>query len=324
MKLTTISKIGLFFLFLIIFSSCRKAGEEIMEKVGKTISKETVETSIETGAKFVTKSLTKKEIEFTLIKNGCNKNVVKNVVKHLSNKEASLLVSELKMNNANMLKFNKNPDLVQAYQKLFKSESYRSNINYLNQTENWIKNGSQGELIIKIQSSNVEKKLLNTVQNDIPFIKKIIKNEGITLSGVFPDFRKYTIYKAPELENVFLKSSDKTQFSISRANLRKEYEKSSSKIEDLLMAQNKRFAENGGIFSKSAGRYITDPQEMLEIQIKDIIQIKSGNQQERIFGFVWHHNESNGIIDLVAYDKHNSVKHIGGRNIWAGGSIARK
>ena len=35
-----------------------------------------------------------------------------------------------------------NPDLVIAYKKLITSESRRTNINYLYQTENWIKNGS--------------------------------------------------------------------------------------------------------------------------------------------------------------------------------------
>lgn len=63
---------------------------------------------------------------------------------------------------------------------------------------------------------------------------------------------------------------------------------------------------------------------MLEKQKKDILQLNYGIQQERILGFVWHYNENVGIIDLVAYDKHNSVKHIGGRNIWGGGFLARR
>lgn len=309
-------------LLLIILPGCKKAGEEVIENIGKKITKEGIETSTEAATKGIIKSLTKKEIEYAIIENGLSKDVLKTISKHLSNQEASLFINESKIIKSSITKFNNNPDLIIAYKKLFKSESHRTNIVYLDQTENWIKNGSKGLLILKIQSSNVENKLIGKVQNDIPFIERIVRSEGLTFSGFFPDFIKYNIYSAPKLESVFLKSSDKIQFSICRANFRKEFEQNPKKIEKLLMIQNKRFAANGGILSK--GRYITDPQEMLKKQIKDIKQIHSGNQKERIFGFEWHHNENNGIIDLIAYDKHNSVKHIGGRNIWGGGSVARK
>lgn len=322
MKLLHYQKLVITLLFLIILSSCKKAGEEVIETVGKTIARETVETSIEAGTTAVIKSLTKKEIEYAVIEKGLNKAILKNVLENLSNQEASLFLNESKFFKSNITKFNNNPDLIIAYKKLINSESHRTNISYLYQTENWIKKGSNGELILKVQSSNVEKKLLGKVQNDIPFIERIIHSEGLTFSGFFPDFSKYKIYSAPNLESVFLKSSDKVQFSICRANLRKEYLLDKNKIEKLLMIQNKRFAANGGVLSK--GRLITDPKEMLEMQIRDIKQVNSGGQQERIFGFVWHHNEEVGVIDLVAYDKHNTVKHIGGRNIWGGGSIARK
>jgi hypothetical protein len=322
MKFLESQKLKFALLFLIIFFSCKKASEEVIETVGKTIAKETVETSVQAGTKAVIKSLTKEEIKDAIIKNGLNKNVLKNVLKNLSNDEAKLFINESKIFKSGVTKFNKNPDLVLAYKKLINSESHRTNISYLYQTENWIKNGSQDELILKVQSSNIEKKLIGKVQSDIPFIERIVHSEGLTFSGFFPDFSKYNIYSAPKLESVFLKSSDKVQFSICRANLKKEYLQNPKKIEELLMIQNKRFAANGGILSK--GRYITDPQEMLDKQIKDIRQVNSGSQQERIFGFVWHHNENDGIIDLIAYDKHNTVKHIGGRNIWGGGSIARK
>ena len=324
MELLQSQKFAYILLLLIILSGCKKAGVEVIENIGKTVAKETIETSAEVGTKAIIKSLTKEEIKYAVIENGFNKDVLKNVLKKLTNKEASLFVTESKKFSSSFSKFNNNPDLVIAYKKLITSESRRTNINYLYQTENWIKNGSQGKLILKVQSSNVEKKLIGKVQNDIPFIERILHSEGLTLSGFFPDFSKYNIYSAPKLEFVFLKSSDKVQFSICRANLRKEYKLNEKKIVELLMIQNKRFAANGGIFSKSEGRYITDPLEMLKMQKRDIEQIKSGGQKERIFGFVWHHNENDGIIDLIAYDKHNSVSHIGGRNIWGGGSISRR
>lgn len=315
-------KLVFIIILLIFLAGCKKAGEEVIENIGKKISKEGIETSAEEGTKRVIKSLTRKEIEYALIENGFNKDVLKNISKHLSNQEGSIFVKDSKIFTSIISKFNKTPDLVIAYKKLINSPSHRSNLNYLYQTENWIRNGSKGKLILKVQSSNVEKKLLDKVQNDIPFIKKIIQFEGLNFSIIVPDFSKYKVYSAPPLESVFFKSSDKFQFELCRANLRKEYLKNPKKIEELLMIQNKRFAENGGIMSE--GKNITDPLEMLEKQIQDILQEKSGKQQGRVFGFVWHHNEEVGVIDLVAYDKHNTVKHIGGRNIWGGGSIARR
>ena len=321
MKSLQSHKLTLVVLILIIFFGCKKAGEEVVEKIGKKIANETIVTSAEVGTKSVIKSLTKKEIESILIKEGFNSNVLKNVLKKLTPEEATLFVNDREILKLNITKLNNNPDLVIAYKKLINSESHRSNIIYLSQTENWIKNGSKEELILQVQSSNVQKKLLGSVKNDIPYIKKVVRFERLNLSVIVPDFTKYRVF-TNKIETVFLKSPDKIQFEICRANLRREYLQNPKKIEGLLMVQNKRFAANGGVIFE--GRNITDPLEMLEKQKSDILQKNSGKQQARIFGFVWHHNEDVGIIDLVAYDKHKSVEHIGGRNIWGGGSAARK
>lgn len=321
MKLLQSQRLTFALLSLIIFIGCKKPGEEVIEAVGKRIGKETVETSVAGGTKAVIKSLTKEEIKYAIVENGLNENVLKTVLKNLSNVEAKLFVNESKFLKSNITKFNKDPELVIAYKKLINWESHRTNISYLNQTENWIKNGSKGELTLNVQSSNVEKELLGKVKNEIVYIKKVVRFEGLNLSVIVPDFSKYKVF-SHEIETVFFKSPDKIQFEICRANMRKKYLQNPKQIEELLMIQNKRFAANGGILAN--GKLITDPLEMLEKQKKDILQKNSGKQQGRIFGFVWHHNEEVGIIDLVAYDKHESVSHIGGRSIWGGGAAARK
>lgn len=302
---------------LIPFSSCKKTGKETIEHIGKKVSIDVIETP----SKTVIKEFTKKEIEYTLASNGLNNLVSNKVIKILSNNEASIFIDDLKKLKSNVSQINNNPDLIVAYKKIFISESHRTNISYLFQTENWIKNGSKGDLILNVPH-NINKNLLGQKLNEVKFIPKTIPFEGLKLSVIVPDFTKFKIYTSPPLNPVFYKSSDKIQFRICRANLRKDYLQNPKKIEKALMIQNERFAANGGIFSD--GKYITDPLEMLEKQKKDILQLNSGIQQERILGFVWHHNENVGIIDLVAYDKHNSVKHIGGRNIWGGGSLARR
>ena len=69
---------------------------------------------------------------------------------------------------------------------------------------------------------------------------------------------------------------------------------------------------------------ILNEREMLDKQIKDILQENSGIQKGRIFGFTWHHNEATGRMDLVDYNIHKEVKHLGGNYIWGGGSSTRK
>ncbi|MFH7002098.1 HNH endonuclease [Flavobacterium bizetiae] len=308
-------------LCLIPFSSCKKTGKETIENIGKKVSIDLIETSAKTETKTAIKALTKKEIEYTLINNGFNNLVSNKILKNLSNKEAAIFVDDLKKLKSNVTQINNNPDLIIAYKKLFRSESHRTNISYLFQTENWIKKGRKDDLILEVPH-NINKKLLGEKLNEVKFIQKIISFEGLKLSVIVPDFSKFKIYTSPPLNPVFYKSSDKIQFSICRANLRKEYLQNPKKIEKMLMIQNERFAANGGLMSE--GKLITSPDEMLQKQINDIRQIRPGKQQERIFGFVWHHNENVGIMDLIADDKHNSVKHIGGRNIWGGGSIARR
>lgn len=321
MNILQLYKLTSIILLLIFLSGCKKASVEVIENIGKTITKESIGITAEAGTKSALKSFTKKEIEHTLIENGLNTNVINNVFKHLSNDEIRLLINESSIFKSIFINFNSRPDLVLAYKKLINNENARTNISYLFQTENWIKKGSKGDLVLEVPN-NINKKFLGQEVEGVKFVKKIIKFEGLNFTIVVPDFNKFKVFSAPPLESVFLKSSDKIQFEISKLKLRKEYLNNPKKIEELLMVQNKRFAENGGVFFE--GRNIIDPLEMLEIQKKDILQDNLGKQQGRIFGFVWHHNENVGVIDLVAYDIHEKVKHIGGKSIWGGGFLARK
>jgi hypothetical protein len=63
---------------------------------------------------------------------------------------------------------------------------------------------------------------------------------------------------------------------------------------------------------------IPNQEEILEKQIKDIIN-PSSLTKGRIFGYVWHHNENKGIIELISKDVHEFNKHTGGNKIWGEG-----
>ncbi|PKH69303.1 hypothetical protein CXF59_00030 [Flavobacterium sp. ALD4] len=57
--------------------------------------------------------------------------------------------------------------------------------------------------------------------------------------------------------------------------------------------------------------------EILAKQLKDISN-SSSNNQGRIFGYIWHHSEKPGIIQLIRKDVHEFNRHTGGNAIWGG------
>lgn len=61
-----------------------------------------------------------------------------------------------------------------------------------------------------------------------------------------------------------------------------------------------------------------NPEEILEKQVADIMK-PNGSTQSRVFGYVWHHNENVGVLELVAKDIHEFNKHKGGNYIWGNG-----
>lgn len=59
-------------------------------------------------------------------------------------------------------------------------------------------------------------------------------------------------------------------------------------------------------------------EEILEKQISDIMK-PNGNTQSRVFGYVWHHNENVGVMELVSKNIHEFNRHTGGNYIWGNG-----
>lgn len=60
---------------------------------------------------------------------------------------------------------------------------------------------------------------------------------------------------------------------------------------------------------------IFNQDEIIEKQIADIMK-PNGGSQSRVFGYVWHHNENIGVMELVAKDIHEFNRHTGGNYIW--------
>ncbi|MCU4787076.1 MULTISPECIES: HNH endonuclease [Bacillus] len=120
----------------------------------------------------------------------------------------------------------------------------------------------------------------------VPFEKKIIElPSGEILEGVFPEFP--VTYEVQLDEQQYL-DSDARQFKTAIGKLAQDIENNP----DL----QKKFTP-----------------EQLE-------QIKYGETPD---GYVWHHSEQPGVLQLVDKDLHDKSGHTGGRNLWGGGTEHR-
>lgn len=116
--------------------------------------------------------------------------------------------------------------------------------------------------------------------------KRIKYSDGTRIVGVFPKFdSKYEI----KLEKKLYKGSREEHFAYCNKRLKEAIENDSN--------LRKQFTDS---------------------QIEEIMTgIKSGAPS----GYTWHHNEREGIMELVDAEMHNKVAHTGGFSIWGAGSL---
>ncbi|MEW4309218.1 HNH endonuclease [Rossellomorea marisflavi] len=110
---------------------------------------------------------------------------------------------------------------------------------------------------------------------------EVTLSDGTVVEGVFPNFP--TVFEG-KLQEVNYHDSDAKHFKEANSQLQLEIERNpSSKVE---------FTED------------------------QIAQIEAGDTPE---GYVWHHSEEPGVLQLVDSDLHAQTGHTGGRSIWGGG-----
>lgn len=120
---------------------------------------------------------------------------------------------------------------------------------------------------------------------DVPYKRKTVDLLGTKIEGVFPEFKwKYETV----LPDTLIIAKDKSQF-----------EHCNSQLKD---AVNK------------------NPELRKQFSERQLEQIEKGITPS---GFIWHHNENRGVMQLVEADKHINSNHTGGKAIWGGGSKER-
>lgn len=119
----------------------------------------------------------------------------------------------------------------------------------------------------------------------VPFERKYLEySDGRLLEGVFPEFDSFSDIQLPE--SLYKESFD---------NQKK-----------FLIDELKRLTDT------TTG----DKSIMKRFSVEELADIQKGILPE---GFVWHHNEKEGLMQLVDFATHDAVAHKGGMSLWGQG-----
>lgn len=119
----------------------------------------------------------------------------------------------------------------------------------------------------------------------VPFETKIVEIDGVKIEVVVPRFDSQIDVQLPK---ELYKASDKEQFDYCNEKLKEEIKK--------------------------------NPELRAKFDETQLQQIEDGKTPE---GFVWHHNEEQGKMQLVDAETHQKTGHTGGKSLWGGGSDYR-
>ncbi len=219
------------------------------------------------------------------------KNAVKEISKEIGNK-----VDITKRIDNHVKQFENDKQKVDITKRIIPDKNITESIKNLlpEQVNNLLDAGvSPGIIKDMVYDDGIYK--LKTVNNDlvdkehpetgIKYIKKIVDILGVKIEGVFPQFNSLFDTKLPKDK---LLSTDSVQFNYCTERLQNAI-KNDKKL-------RKKFSET------------------------QTEQIENGKVPR---GYVWHHNEELGKMELVKADIHDKAKHTGGKAIWGGGRTRR-
>lgn len=229
-------------------------------------------------------------------------------IKFLDERKLSILKSDLLNPKFKVFseKIQKNPELISSYNLVSDNLAIRIEIRYLESISEQLKLNPNKKPKVELLN-NINKIYAGKKLNGVPFINKTIIKDGYDIVGVFPDFSDYRLF-SHKLNKEYYLSKDADQFNIAKEAFTKEYKKNPEIVKSLLRKLN---IEQEYMFDKQSLK----GDAMLEKQILDITNPKIN----KVFGFIWHHNENDGVMELVVQSKHKGAKHIGGKQTWGGG-----
>ncbi|MFB5285320.1 HNH endonuclease [Peribacillus sp. Hz7] len=126
------------------------------------------------------------------------------------------------------------------------------------------------------------------VETGVPFMERTVElPNGEVVTGSFPVFESQ--FSVVLVEEMYLES-DYTQFNIANETLYQSIQENPDLAKELGLSQ------------------------------LDVQALANGTTPE---GYVWHHSEQPGVLQLVNEEIHQNTGHTGGRELWGGGSEYR-
>jgi ribosomal protein L17 len=187
----------------------------------------------------------------------------------------------------------------------------------------YIKNGTK--ITIKVADFRKNSIFKTTLSKDILVstrevhyenaLKALQKNFAQNKEGFITILRKH---------NVKILKRDKAFFEANKKRIREIEEKmiiatknNNIKEEKLLLSQLRNITNKITFKLTIKGKPVQflNENQILERQIADITQPKLNNKS-KVFGFTWHHNERDGVMELVDEVVHTSNRHHGGFSKW--------
>lgn len=139
--------------------------------------------------------------------------------------------------------------------------------------------------VFRIKTDNYKLADQKHPNTNVPFKTKIVDILGTKIEGVFPEFKSKFDTVLPEDK---IRAKDKEQFDYCNQKLKDAIQK--------------------------------NPKLRQQFTERQIAQIEGGHTPS---GYLWHHNEERGKMQLVDAREHQGTSHTGGRAIWGGGKDAR-
>lgn len=149
-----------------------------------------------------------------------------------------------------------------------------------------VKDFKEADKPIEIKTINSDLVGKEHPETGVKFVEKTVElSDGTKIKGIFPEFPHKFEYKMNECE---YKLSDREQVNICNKAIKE-------KIEN-------------------------DPEFAKQFTKEQIEEIKEGYTPD---GYIWHHSEEPGLMQLVDSEVHARTGHTGGRYLWGGGSENR-
>lgn len=296
--------IALISIVLMFFGSCKKVAKEIVVHTPTKSAVKPVKDGIQNNLSKAASFTNSKDL---MSHHGFKPNMAKNL-KSLDKEQLKNLSFELEK-NVNLKDFiSKDPTHITAYKKLHMNPTLRQDVGYLQEVATQIKRNPTATPVI-----NIRRNAVNNTSFDVPIVKKTFKSKDVVVEGYFPDFKKQTVFSAKLPKDQYF-NNDIKQFSSAKAKLMQLPASEKSNLRKKLAQVNGSSEYDHPDFD-----YRIKGEQLVDIQIKDINDPKKSS----IFGLTWHHNEAEGVLDLVNYEAHKKIPHTGGRALWGGSTEHR-